>query len=76
MMTGARPRGSVWIIFVQETRNMGKLADKRSTPAKRVRKTTPSKRPRKLLDARKHAGAIPGMTEWALDEVRKMRDEW
>lgn len=55
---------------------MGKLANKRSSSAKRVRKTVPAKRPRKLLDAQKHAGAIPGMTEWALDEVRKMRDEW
>lgn len=55
---------------------MGKLANKRTTPTKRVRKTAPAKRPRKLLDARKHAGTIPGMTEWALDEVRKMRDGW
>ena len=55
---------------------MGKLAKKRPSTAKRVRKTAPTKRPRKLLDARKHAGTIPGMTEWALDEVRKMRDEW
>ena len=55
---------------------MSKLANKRSASAKRVRKTTPAKRPRKLLDARKHAGAIPGMTARALDEVRKMRDEW
>lgn len=55
---------------------MGKLANKRPSKAKRVRKTAPVKRPRKLLNAKKHAGAIPGMTEWALDEVRKMRDEW
>jgi len=55
---------------------MGKLANKRSASIKRVRKTAPAKRPRRLLDAKKHAGAIPGLAEKALDEVRKMRDEW
>jgi len=55
---------------------MSKLARKRSGPTRRVRKAATAKRPRRLLDAKKHAGAIPGMTEWALDEVRKMRDEW
>lgn len=55
---------------------MGKLASKRSSATKRVKKTAPAKRPRKLLNARKHAGAIPGISEQALDEVRKMRDEW
>ena len=55
---------------------MGKLANKKTTTTKRVRKTAPAKPPRKLLNARKHAGAIPGMADWALDEVRRMRDEW
>ena len=55
---------------------MGKLADKRTTKAKPVRKSAPAKRPRKLLNARKHAGTVPGLAARALDEVRKMRDEW
>lgn len=55
---------------------MGKLAKKRPSTAKRIRKTEPAKRPRKLLDAKKHAGTIPGIAKWALDDVRTMRDEW
>ena len=55
---------------------MGKLADKRTTKAKPVRKSSPAKRPRKLMNARKHAGTVPGLAARALDEVRKMRDEW
>jgi hypothetical protein len=63
-------------IFATSNRIMGKLANKRTAATKRVRRSTAATRPRKLLDAKKHAGAIPGMADWALDEVRKMRDEW
>jgi len=41
-----------------------------------VRKTTPKQPKRELPDVRKFAGAVPGMSDWALDEVRRMRDEW
>ena len=52
---------------------MGKLTSKRTTKRTTVRRTTP-KRP--LPDVRKYAGTVPGMADWALDEVRHMRDEW
>ncbi|MDX9749545.1 MAG: hypothetical protein RBT71_00490 [Flavobacteriales bacterium] len=55
---------------------MAKTTNKRRPRPAVVKKTRPTKRPRKLLDAKKYAGAIPGMSEWALDEVRRMRDEW
>ena len=41
-----------------------------------LRKSLPTKKPRKVLDATKYAGTEPGIAEWALDEVREMRDEW
>ena len=43
---------------------------------RQVKRSTPKRKPRKILDAKKHAGSIPGMSEWALEEVRQMRDEW
>ncbi|MBP6696127.1 MAG: hypothetical protein KA175_00830 [Flavobacteriales bacterium] len=54
---------------------MGKLANK---PTKRttVRKSTQKRPKRALPDVRKFSGAVPGMAEWALEEVRRMRDEW
>jgi hypothetical protein len=55
---------------------MGKTAKKPNKRPVKVKQTSPTKRPRKLLDAKKYAGAIPGMSEWALDEVRRMRDAW
>jgi len=55
---------------------MGKLASKRTTKRATVRKTTPKRPKRALPDVRKYAGTVPGMADWALDEVRRMRDEW
>jgi len=55
---------------------MGKLADKRPRRRTTVRKSTPKRPKRALPDVRKFAGAVPGMADWALDEVRRMRDEW
>ncbi len=55
---------------------MAKLADKPTTRRKAVRKTKPRSPKRRLPDVRKFAGAVPGMADWALDEVRRMRDEW
>jgi len=55
---------------------MGKLAKKRTTRKATVRKTTPKRPKRELPDVRKIAGAVPGMADRALQEVRRMRDEW
>jgi hypothetical protein len=55
---------------------MGKLADKRIKRKPTVRKSTPKHPKRALPDVRKFAGVVPKMAEWALDEVRQMRDEW
>ena len=55
---------------------MGKLANKRSTRRTILRKSTPKRPKRALPDVRKFAGAVPGMSDWALDEVSRMRDEW
>jgi len=55
---------------------MGKLANKRTARKATVRKSAPKRPKRKLPEVRKFAGAVPGMADWALDEVRRMRDEW
>ncbi|MFZ1664879.1 MAG: hypothetical protein WBO28_09830 [Flavobacteriales bacterium] len=55
---------------------MGKLLDKRAKRHKTVRKTTPKHPKRPLPDVRKFAGSVPGMADWALEEVKRMRDEW
>ena len=55
---------------------MGKLAKKQTTRKANVRRSTPKRPKRALPDVRKFAGAVPGMADWALDEVRRMRDEW
>lgn len=55
---------------------MGKLVNKRTTRRTAVRRSTPKRPKRKLPDVRKYAGVVPGMADWALDEVRRMRDEW
>lgn len=39
-------------------------------------KSLPTRKPRKILDVSKYSGTVPGIAEWALDEVREMRDEW
>lgn len=52
---------------------MGKTSNKRTARkarAAKVARPRTTKRPRKLLDAKKHAGAIPGMSDWALEEAR------
>ena len=55
---------------------MDKLA-KKSTRRKAVIKESVPKTPkRKLPDVQKFAGTVPDMDKWALDEVRRMRDEW
>ncbi len=55
---------------------MDKLAPKTTPRKKAVRKTMPKRPKRSLPDVRKFAGSVPGMDEWALEEVRKMRNEW
>ncbi|MCB0772669.1 MAG: hypothetical protein KJZ58_03455 [Flavobacteriales bacterium] len=45
-------------------------------PIRVGRKSVPTKPKRQLPDVRKFAGTIPGMDQWALEEVRRMRDEW
>jgi hypothetical protein len=55
---------------------MGKLQNKRTTRKQVVRKTTPKKPKRALPNVRKFAGAVPDMADWALEEDRRMRDEW
>ena len=64
------------VVTADYLRCMGKLANKRKTRPSRIKKSVPTKTPRKLLDAKKFAGTVPGMASWALEEVRKMRDEW
>lgn len=51
---------------------VGKAKDRVRVP----HKSLPTKKPRKTLDASKYAGTEPGIAEWALDELREMRDEW
>jgi hypothetical protein len=55
---------------------MGKLENKRNARKATVRKTAPKRPKRKLPDVRKFAGAVPGMADWAIEEVKRMRDEW
>jgi hypothetical protein len=55
---------------------MDDLKKKPSPRKTRVRKSSPKQPKRPLPDVRKYAGAVPGMSDWALDEVRRMRDEW
>ena len=55
---------------------MGELANKRSSRKKVVKKTAPKRPKRQLPDVHKFAGTIPGMDKWALEEERRMRDEW
>lgn len=55
---------------------MGKLVKKRAANKAVVRRSTPKHPKRALPDVRKIAGTIPGMADWAIDEVRRMRDEW
>lgn len=55
---------------------MDDLKKKHDPRRTRVRKSSPKQPKRPLPDVRKYAGAVPGMADWALDEVRRMRDEW
>lgn len=55
---------------------MGKLSKKRTGRAKAVRKTRPKQPKRQLPDVKRFAGSVPGMSDWALEEVKRMRDEW
>ena len=55
---------------------MAKLAKKRPARTAAVRKSTPKRPNRVLPDVRKFAGAVPGMADWAIEEVKRMRDEW
>lgn len=55
---------------------MSKLANKRTGRKVVVRPSVPKRPKRKLPEVRKFAGAVPGMADWALEEVRRMRDEW
>ena len=55
---------------------MSKLTNKRSGRKAVVRTSVPKRPKRKLPEVRKFAGAVPGMADWALEEVRRMRDEW
>lgn len=53
-----------------------KLSKKPTRRKSTIRKSVPKVPKRKLPDVRKFAGTIPGMDQWALEEVRRMRDEW
>lgn len=55
---------------------MDELAKKNKRRKAVVKKSAPKTPKRQLPDVRKFAGTVPGMDEWALDEVRRMRDEW
>jgi hypothetical protein len=55
---------------------MGKLAKKQTARKASVRRSTPKRPERALPDVRKLAGAVPGMADWSLEEVRRMRDQW
>lgn len=55
---------------------MGKLNEKRPARTNAVRRSKPKRPKRQLPDVKRVAGSIPGMAAWALDEVRRMRDEW
>ncbi len=55
---------------------MDKLANKKSRRKAVIKKSVPKTPKRKLPDVRKFAGTVPGMDKWALEEVRRMRDEW
>ena len=55
---------------------MGKLLNKRSNTRAKVKRSVPKGRKRKLPEVRKFAGLVPGMADWAIQEVREMRDEW
>ncbi|MBK9763165.1 MAG: hypothetical protein IPO87_07325 [Flavobacteriales bacterium] len=55
---------------------MGKLVEKQTKKRVTVRKSTPKHPKRPLPDVRKFAGTVPGMDKWALEEVKRMRDEW
>jgi hypothetical protein len=54
---------------------MGKLKTTRSVTRSKVKRSVPKVRKRKLPDVRKYAGLVPGMADWAIAEVRRMRDE-
>lgn len=55
---------------------MSKLANKRIGRKATVRPSVPKRPKRKLPEVRKFAGAVPGMADWAVEEVRRMRDDW
>ncbi|MCC6399694.1 MAG: hypothetical protein IT227_02945 [Flavobacteriales bacterium] len=55
---------------------MGKLSDKRQDRSRSVRRSKPKRPKRQLPDVKRVAGSIPGMADWALEEVGRMRDEW
>ena len=55
---------------------MSKLANKQKGRKTPVRPSVPKRPKRRLPEVRKFAGAVPGMADWALEEVRRMRDEW
>ena len=53
---------------------MGKLAARPTrTRARTTCKARPAKKPKGLM---RFYGAIPGMEKWALDELKRMRNEW
>ena len=55
---------------------MGKVKAKRPGVRTKVKRSVPKVRKRKLPEVRKYAGLVPGMADWAIEEVRRMRDEW
>ena len=55
---------------------MGKVRNTRPAARSRVKRSVPKVRKRKLPEVRKYAGLVPGMSDWAIEEVRRMRDEW
>jgi hypothetical protein len=55
---------------------MSKLVNKRTARKSKLRPSLPKRPKRKLPEVRKFAGAVPGMADWALEEVRRMRNEW
>jgi len=55
---------------------MGEAAKKKTGRRSTIKKTVPKRQKRPLPDVRRFAGSIPGIDKWALEEVRRMRDEW
>ena len=50
---------------------MGKVSDQRRVTRTKVKRSVPKVRKRKLPEVRKYAGLVPGMSDWAIEEIRR-----